>query len=74
MSEIKLRECPFCEGEATSIERYNYSAAPYSAVPLHLVECWVECCECGARTDTFLTEAEAVEAWNRRVSDSEVAE
>lgn len=54
----KLKPCPFCGGEA-KVQRFprNYS---------------VYCTECGARTMSFKpTEEEAVEDWNRRVSDDE---
>ena len=54
----ELEPCPFCGREATSIEKYDYSSYPWH---------WIECTNCDARTNKFLTEKEAIEAWNKRV-------
>ena len=56
MSDMKLRECPFCGGEAYLSD---YSTKPYAY-----------CNTCGASMpDRHQTEAEAIEAWNRRAND-----
>jgi len=60
MSEEKLRNCPFCGGEASVYESgYMYTAPSY----------YVCCDECGSGTTVFYTEEEAIEAWNKRVAD-----
>ena len=52
MSKVKLRECPFCGGEADCwSEDTNYS---------------VMCRDCKAFGLYYRTEHEAIEAWNRR--------
>ena len=54
MSELK--PCPFCGGEATTME-IQY-------------EGWTAMCvDCPAETSYLFTEEEAIEAWNRRVSE-----
>lgn len=50
----KLRECPFCGGEA--FEYYSGSQLEF---------CEVVCKECGCRSKRN-TEAEAIAAWNNR--------
>jgi Lar family restriction alleviation protein len=56
MSEQKLKPCPFCGGEAVLIKGYF---------------CWVKCDYCGAETVAETSTTEAVDAWNRRVSDAD---
>ena len=52
----KLKPCPFCGSELILIER-TYGGT------------WV-CCEgCYTETKLYNTEEEAIEAWNRRVTD-----
>ena len=52
MTETKLLPCPFCGGEATLYEQ--------------ILEGWFCCCtKCGVRY-VRMTEAEAVESWNKR--------
>ena len=70
MSE-KLERCPFCGGEA-----YHDSASCWN----HDEEKWmpnfwhrVICKNCGNQTKSFYTEAEAIEAWNRRTEPERTA-
>lgn len=54
----ELKPCPFCGGEAETSRG------------LHRYDCWgVWCPECKVRTDLYLSEREAAEAWNRRAND-----
>ena len=50
----KLRRCPFCNGEATTYIAYDDGY-------------YVCCGECGCGLPVYNTEAEAIEAWNKRV-------
>lgn len=51
----ELRECPFCGGEARTIEVARYGSR------------WgVRCPICGGRMCFYPTESEAIEAWNTR--------
>lgn len=52
----KLKKCPFCGGEAHVVG---------------ILTRWVVCDECGAELKFFKTEEEAIEAWNRRVGETE---
>ncbi|MEY8367567.1 Lar family restriction alleviation protein [Anaerovoracaceae bacterium 42-11] len=52
----KLKKCPFCGGEASIIG--------HSTI-------WVYCNECLGQTAAGDTEEEAIEAWNRRVGETE---
>lgn len=61
----KLRECPFCEGEATRRMTGNNSVTFRYAY---------QCAECLAMTGWFSTNKEAVAAWNRRAYASRDAE
>lgn len=54
-----LKPCPFCGGEA----RIHFSVWGDSY--------YAKCCKCLAETKVHQTEAEAIEAWNRRASDAE---
>ena len=61
-----LRECPFCGGEARIKSRYiGYGSLGLGAHDWYSVECK----ECRASSDEYRSEAEAIEAWNRRVVD-----
>ena len=53
----ELKACPFCGGSARDINQ----------VIGHIILCRF----CDARTGFYRTEEEAIEAWNRRVSDDE---
>ena len=51
----ELKPCPFCGGEA--MIRHG----------IYLIVFWVECQSCGVESNAFNNEADAIEAWNRRV-------
>ena len=53
-----LLPCPFCGGEAHTIEPARYGKS------------WGVRCECGAFLGFYFTEAEAVEAWNTRADST----
>lgn len=62
MSE-KLKPCPFCGGEAeskSSVDIFGHEGF-FSVL----------CRKCYARTDYYETEAEVIEAWNRRADEEE---
>lgn len=52
MNNEELKPCPFCGGEAEIVMSGGDRR--------------VECKKCGARSDWYDTEAEAIAAWNRR--------
>lgn len=58
MTEIKLKRCPFCGGEASLSDEpdkyYKYT---------------VYCTKCGIRTLSEHIESIAIHAWNRREKD-----
>jgi Lar family restriction alleviation protein len=58
MSEITLKPCPFCGGEAnmTFIFRVGFK---------------VECTVCGCKTALFNRNEDAINVWNRRADDEE---
>lgn len=56
MSETKLKPCPFCGGEAKIIGAIG---AVFCA----------RCTECGAETQSELSEQQAAELWNRRAGE-----
>lgn len=56
----KLRECPFCGGDAFKLKVDDHGFVFFSVV----------CHECHARTNGCTTEARSVEAWNRRSADA----
>ena len=62
MSDIKLKPCPFCGGEA-HIDCFPGLDRPYFPV------CNNEMCIACDTIVTFLTEKDAAEAWNRRVDN-----
>ena len=57
MSDERLLTCPFCGGEANCSDYYGEDC---------IFEYLVICLDCGVSTQTFLTEEEAIEAWNTR--------
>jgi Lar family restriction alleviation protein len=71
----ELRPCPFCGGEA---EAYSYEAERdiFDSRSLGYVDteyydmwgCWCKACE--AMIPEKRSEAEAIEAWNRRANDA----
>ncbi len=52
-SEIKLKNCPFCGGEAYLGESWEQTKI-------------VQCSVCGCGTRHFLNKLDAVETWNKR--------
>ena len=56
----KLLPCPFCKGEAKRLY------TEYGNSTVSLMGYFVECQKCHVRTDEYDTEAEAIEAWNKR--------
>ena len=62
MSEIKLKPCPFCGGEA-HIDCFPGLDRPYFPV------CNNEMCIACDTIVTFLTEKDAADAWNRRAGE-----
>ncbi len=59
MSEIKLKPCPFCGGEARYFPFWNENPADY----------WVRCKICGCETACYDTQEDAAVAWNRRAGN-----
>jgi Lar family restriction alleviation protein len=58
----ELKRCPFCGGEAETRCSVAYAGYVYDG--------YVECLECGSRTPIYYTKAEAIAAWNRRVTQN----
>lgn len=56
MSELK--RCPFCGGEAET-----------ELCGIGVFQHWCVWCDCGVLLQDHKTEAEAIEAWNRRAND-----
>lgn len=56
----KLKFCPFCGGEADIYYEYFPSLGEQTKVV---------CYACGARSNTFDTTQEAINAWNTRVKE-----
>lgn len=55
----ELKPCPFCGGEACTMEEFDgFDTTQYS----------VQCQSCKIETMLFNERAEAIAAWNRRVS------
>lgn len=61
MTELLL--CPFCGGEAVLHPTYDMDTG---GVDGWFAWCDNDTCECKPETGQFLTEAEAIEAWNSR--------
>ena len=57
--KMELRPCPFCGGEANLYQTFGVDR------PYHIL------CGCGGRVGWFVTEQEAVDAWNRRTTDEQ---
>lgn len=55
MSEINLKSCPFCGGEAKIVKSY------YTI--------WVKCICCGAKSRCEENEEKVAEVWNRRAGE-----
>ena len=61
MSELK--SCPFCGGSAEVGHTFSDTMI------------FIECCECGAASDTEITDIEkAIQAWNTRYSEPRITE
>jgi hypothetical protein len=71
MSEIELKPCPFCGGEAetyeceTSNDIYDIDTLGYVDTEYYMVY-GVGCCNCGCVIAEMKTEEKAIEAWNTR--------
>lgn len=61
MSEIKLKSCPFCGGEARVM--------PPKGFVSYVAHYWVSCKNCHVQTDFVTSRKEAMEAWNRRAGE-----
>ena len=58
----ELKPCPFCGGDAII---HNFK-------PVHEKRLWyISCHDCGIEQTNYLSEQEAIEAWNRRASDAD---
>ena len=57
----ELRRCPFCGGKALVDSAVDYDDDIYSEIFV------VECVDCGASSNGYDTEKEAIEHWNKRV-------
>ena len=65
MSKTKLRECPFCGGEAKYI---SFTQGLF-------VQRFVTCTKCGIETRrNYLNGAKAIEAWNTRKPIDDIVE
>ena len=64
--EEKLKPCPFCGGKAEyHCEEHDWSDCGYLSTAKYY-DAYVECENCGARTEIFDTKEEAISAWNKR--------
>ena len=64
-----LKQCPFCGSEAIMAD--NGRVIDPSGEMDYADIWWVECAECGAFMHSYSdTDAQAAEAWNRRVGDT----
>jgi Lar family restriction alleviation protein len=60
MSELK--PCPFCGSNNVSSEGAGIEVDDYTA--------WIDCEDCGAQSNTFESDAQAIDAWNRRAPEA----
>ena len=56
-----LKPCPFCANRAVRLVDDGYS------------NYWVQCSNCFAQSDAFLTRYEAVRAWNNRADSTAIS-
>ena len=60
-TEEELKPCLFCGGEAVLHGQ-------------HAPEHWVQCLSCRASTDTTMSSAQSIKAWNTRTKDKRIEE
>ena len=67
MSDMELKPCPFCGGEAVINE-----IPPHKHTFVNMPDCegftYIECTGCGCTIGADTTQ-QAIEAWNRRADD-----
>ena len=61
---MKLRECPFCGGEAEAIEMTKRKYRIHGVAPVY-----IRCKMCGVSTSVKTTKEQAAYSWNCRFSD-----
>lgn len=72
----ELKPCPFCGGEAELgeflgvVPEIDENGAYIDAETEYYA--WCYCTECGITTIDYDTDAEAIEAWNRRATDERI--
>ena len=66
--EPYLKPCPFCGGKAKREESYNITGSG-KLVPKYYIKCGNKDCGLDVATCYRETEEEAVEIWNRRVTE-----
>lgn len=70
--KTELKPCPFCGATGDDWDVRFSSRDHYAFLSQRKYEeICVVCDKCGAKSDYFLTEEEAAEAWNRRVNDAD---
>lgn len=65
-SETTLKPCPFCGGEAEVNQTYDIDT---NEVDGYFIICRNKDCTAWPETAEYLTEAEAIEAWNTRADN-----
>ena len=68
MTNVQLKPCPFCGGEA-STHICGSEAYEIGSPRRHIVARWVSCDSCGASGSSTFDMDEAIKAWNIRVSN-----
>lgn len=74
MSEIELKPCPFCGGEALLESEADPRYAPTFSDPGCAnapVVWWCRCIECGATVAWKESAQKATESWNRRTGEKD---
>ena len=64
----ELKPCPFCGGKAVLKETYRYIGHGES-IPQYFVKCGNAYCDLYVATCNRDSEEEAIDAWNRRVTE-----
>jgi Lar family restriction alleviation protein len=72
----KLRECPFCGGEATYRDNGRYEpvidgGGAYVDIDIQDASVFIVECSCGAQIVSDESEEEATSVWNRRAQEGE---